>query len=345
MAELPSFFALKSNHSKKCLRIINQNIGKYQGVVQFSGDDVNSSHARFEVERADGNGELVHIKCTTNGKYLRRGDEREWWIVAAGDEPEEDQSHWTCTLFEPQVVNKDNKAVIRLLHVQLGRYIRLYTANQGAAFLSRTVLPSGVGHFVEEAAANNFHLCLYADEIAPKPENRLVEYTVIDLNPLALPSPFVLKSNSCDKYLSYILDEESQNHEIVQFSGEDPKREQSIFQVEQANSKDHKENHYVHIKCLYNNKYLRRMDVDKQLIMAVADRRDESTKSWGCTLFKPERVGKASKNHNNVLCRLRHVQSGLYTRPFVENRFELRLSDERPDSHGVDVYTAIHGLP
>lgn len=99
MAGLPRFFALKSNHSKNCLRIINQNIGQYRGIVQFSEADVNSSHARFEVERADGNGELVHIKCATNGKYLRRGDEWERWIVAAGEEPEEDQGHWACTLF------------------------------------------------------------------------------------------------------------------------------------------------------------------------------------------------------------------------------------------------------
>ena len=310
MAELPRFFALKSKHIKKCLRIIYQNIGKYHGVVQFSGDDVKSSQAGFQVERADGNGELVCIfKCTTNGKYLRRGDEREWWIVSAGDEPEEDQSHWTCTLFEPQVVHKDNKAVIRLLHVQLGRYVRLYTANQGAAFIGRR-LPTTVGNLVTSATAKDFHECLYAEETAPNLENRMDEYTVIDLDPLALPNPFVLKSNSCDRYLSYILDEENHNHEIVQFSGEDPKREQSIFQVEQANNKDHQENHYVHIKCSHDNKYLRRMDIDKQLIMAVAHRRDESTKSWGCTLFKPERVGQASKNHNNVLCRLRHVQSG-----------------------------------
>ncbi|XP_008374992.1 uncharacterized protein LOC126625649 [Malus sylvestris] len=319
-ALLPRSFALKSNNNQKYLRYIHQSYENLHGILQFSEVDDKSPNAKFQMEPAYGGYEgLVHIKCCYNNKYLRRPNEHQHWIVAQADRPEEDLNHWTCTLFEPRVVHADNKAVLRILHVQLG-------------------------HYVMSLTSNDFHQCLFAERADPNPQNDLDVCTVVDLDPLALPNTFVLKSNICNKYLRYMLDEENQTHEIVQFSGKDPKSEYSIFQVEQANNQDDQDNHYVHIKCTVNNKYFRRMDKDKQLIMAAADQRDENKKSWACTLFKPEHVGQAGNNNNNVLCRLRHVQSNLYTRPFVENRFELRLNGERPDPQGVDVYTAIRSV-
>ncbi|RXH77201.1 hypothetical protein DVH24_023475 [Malus domestica] len=314
---LPRSFALKSNNNKKYLRYIHQRIENLDGLVQLSEEDVKSEYARFQMEPADsGYGGLVHIKCCFNNKYLRRASDHQYWIVAGANEPEEDKKHWSCTLFEPVVVHSDNKAVFRLLHVQLG-------------------------HFVTSFTVNDFNQCLFAERNTPNLHNDMDVYTVVDLEPLVLPSPFVLQSNNNNRYLRYMLDQENNIHQILQFSAQDRTSEFAQFQVERANSRDHQNNHYVHIKCLYNNKYLRRMDINRSLILAAADDRDENTGRWTCTLFKPESVGPTGNNHNNVLCRLRHVATGLYTKPFVDNRLELRLGEENPDPQEVDVYTAI----
>ncbi|KAL6178270.1 hypothetical protein ACLB2K_049789 [Fragaria x ananassa] len=89
------------------------------------------------MEAADGGATkgMVHIRCCYNNKYLRRWDIDHHWIVAGGDKKVEDQTHWTCTLFEPVLEtpadsDKDTKAVIRLRHVQLGRYVMQFTPHE-----------------------------------------------------------------------------------------------------------------------------------------------------------------------------------------------------------------------
>ncbi|XP_070668316.1 uncharacterized protein [Malus domestica] len=314
---LPRSFALKSNDNKKYLRYIHRRVENLAGLVQLSEENVKSEYAKFQTEPADsGNGGLVHIKCCFNNRYLRRANRRQYWIVAGASEPEEDTSQWSCTLFEPEVVHSDKEAVIRLIHVQLRHYVSSFTVN-------------------------DFNQCLFAGTKNPKPGNAMDMYTVVDLEPPLLPSPFVLKSNNNDMYLRYMPDQENNIHQILRFSAQDRTSEHAQFQVERANGRDHQTKHYVHIKCLYNGKYLRRMDKYKLLILAAAENRDENTERWTCTLFKPQSVGPTGNNRNNVLCRLRHVATGLYTKPFVDNRSELRLGDEVPDPYGVDVYTAI----
>ena len=243
---LPRSFALKSNDNKKYLRYIHRRIENFVGLVKLSEENVKSEYAKFQMEPADrGYGGLVHIKCCFNNRYLRRANHRQYWIVAGAAEPEEDTDHWSCTLFEPEVVHSGNKAVIRLIHVQLGHYVTSYTVN-------------------------DFNQCLFAGSSTPNPGNAIDVYTVVDLEPLLLPSPFVLKSNNNDMYLRYMPDPENNIHQILQFSAQDRTSEYAQFQVERPNSRDHQTNHYVHIKCLYNGKYLRRMDKYKLLILAAA---------------------------------------------------------------------------
>ena len=127
---LPRSFALRSNDNNKYLRHIDRIIENLVGLVQLSEDNARSDYAKFQMEPADsGNGGRVHIKCCFNNKYLRRANNHQWWIVAGASEPEEDTDHWSCTLFEPEVVHSGNKAVIRLIHVQLGHYVTSYTVN------------------------------------------------------------------------------------------------------------------------------------------------------------------------------------------------------------------------
>ncbi|KAL6338355.1 hypothetical protein AAG906_018726 [Vitis piasezkii] len=68
------------------------------------GDD---PYSKYHVEMAKNGKGLVHIRCCYNNKYWVRWSENHWWIVAGADETDEDQSLWTCTLFEPVYVDGD----------------------------------------------------------------------------------------------------------------------------------------------------------------------------------------------------------------------------------------------
>ncbi|XP_034198062.1 uncharacterized protein LOC117613565 [Prunus dulcis] len=139
--QLPRFFALKSKKNEKHLQYIHQDIKKLHGFLQFSGDNVVSPYAQFQMVAATScNRRLVHIRSCYNNKYLVREDKDHWWIVARADEPQEDQSLWSCTLYEPQLVqpqadNNGSIPLIRLRHVQLGHYLKLLSANDFQACL------------------------------------------------------------------------------------------------------------------------------------------------------------------------------------------------------------------
>lgn len=109
---LPRFVVLKSNHNNKYLSYTNiseENVDQVPtGFLKFSGEEVGSHYAKFEVEMAKSceNKGLVHIRCCYNNKYWVRllrtnTPEDDHWIVAKADEPEEDRSKSSCTLFEP----------------------------------------------------------------------------------------------------------------------------------------------------------------------------------------------------------------------------------------------------
>lgn len=84
----------------------------------------------FKVETAEsGDGRLVHIRCCYNNKYLARWSPDHWWIVAEADEPQENRSKWSCTLFEPLFVDdEDDAKTVRFRHVQLNHYACLWRA-------------------------------------------------------------------------------------------------------------------------------------------------------------------------------------------------------------------------
>ncbi|KAL7261228.1 hypothetical protein ACSBR1_006800 [Camellia fascicularis] len=126
---LPRFAVLKSNFNDKCLHYIHED-GEVHGFLQFSGEQVSSQYSKYELEMANisSNGNvLVHIKCCYNNKYFVRWSPNHWWILATADEPEEDQSKWSCTLFEPRRVSDCDAAqttigsvtqTIRLRHMR-----------------------------------------------------------------------------------------------------------------------------------------------------------------------------------------------------------------------------------
>lgn len=60
---------------------------------------------KLEVVRAQASGarDLVHIRSSYNNKYLVLESDSSQWLIAGADEPEEDRSKWSCTLFRPTV--------------------------------------------------------------------------------------------------------------------------------------------------------------------------------------------------------------------------------------------------
>ena len=134
---LASSVALKSNYNNKYLRYVSKNEEEIERFrfLHFSGEQILSPDVKFEIEQSttDGNDGLVHIRSSYSNKYWRRQKKGSNWIVAEADKPEENKDIWECTLFQPlQVQAEDddhdnNKIVIRLRHVQLGHYLKLFS--------------------------------------------------------------------------------------------------------------------------------------------------------------------------------------------------------------------------
>ncbi|KAL7241138.1 hypothetical protein ACSBR2_006712 [Camellia fascicularis] len=201
MALLSGTVVLKSNHNHKYLRYIHE----YGPVHRFSDSPQRSN------------------KC-----FVRKSA-NDSWIVAGADEPEEDRSKWSCTLFEPFYVDNDDDnddaQTVRFHHIQLGCY----------ACLWREATPCD--------------LCLCAGSPVPDKDQCDV-YTIIDwesllvlppkdeaftIENMTLPRFAVLKSNFNDKCLHYIH-EDGEVHGFLQFSGEQVSSQYSKYELEKANT-------------------------------------------------------------------------------------------------------------
>ncbi|XP_008245434.1 PREDICTED: uncharacterized protein LOC103343555 [Prunus mume] len=145
MPTLPRFVVVTSNTNGKYLRYIDEDIKNdvQAGYLKFSGQEAGSQYAKFEVEMAksSGNEGLVHIKCCYNNKYwvTHRTSSSNYLIAAVADEPVEDKSQYSCTLFEPVYINDDflvgddestnHILVLRFRHTGRGEYLRIHQDN------------------------------------------------------------------------------------------------------------------------------------------------------------------------------------------------------------------------
>ncbi|CAL1410195.1 unnamed protein product [Linum trigynum] len=121
---IPRTVILKSKYNGKYIRYTNEEI-TFQRYLQATADAAASPLAKFHVEASTTSTYLVHIRCAYNNKYWAAAAIGEPWIAAVAKDPEEDQSNWSCTLFEPVLAESDNR-VIRFRHVQLNRYATLF---------------------------------------------------------------------------------------------------------------------------------------------------------------------------------------------------------------------------
>ncbi|KAB2625473.1 hypothetical protein D8674_017133 [Pyrus ussuriensis x Pyrus communis] len=127
--ELPRYVVLQSRYNAKYLSYVREDV-QIHGFLKFSGQEVVRPYAKLQVEMAKSSGAskgLVHIRCCYNNKYWVRWSQTHHWIVAGADEPQEDESKWSCTLFEPVYVDEHDPAQgVRLRHVQLRNYACLW---------------------------------------------------------------------------------------------------------------------------------------------------------------------------------------------------------------------------
>ncbi|PQQ00694.1 uncharacterized protein Pyn_40088 [Prunus yedoensis var. nudiflora] len=149
MPTLPRFVVVTSNTNGKYLRYIDEDIKNEvpAGYLKFSGQEAGSQYAKFEVEKAksSGNEGLVHIKCCYNNKYwVRRTLTSSSYLIAAvADEPVEDKTNESCTLFEPVYINDDylvgddestnHILMLRFRHTRRGEFLKIYNGGSNPA--------------------------------------------------------------------------------------------------------------------------------------------------------------------------------------------------------------------
>lgn len=133
---LPPVIAIKSiNHSY--LNYADAIDSQPNVFVRFTGGNVFSPLAKFQVLTANTGIGLVHIRCSHNKKFLRALAANIARLTPLADEPEEDQSKWSCTLFEPRPVD-GNPDRVRLVHVQ--RQLYPYAADVKTLFVGVSLL-------------------------------------------------------------------------------------------------------------------------------------------------------------------------------------------------------------
>uniref|UniRef100_A0A5B7BBW4 Agglutinin domain-containing protein n=1 Tax=Davidia involucrata TaxID=16924 RepID=A0A5B7BBW4_DAVIN len=185
---LPRFVVVKSNYNNKYLQFKKEDV-EVHGFLQFSGEEVFSPYAKHEVQTAKCGKGLVNIRCCYNNKYWRRWSPSHYWIIAGADEPEEDKSKWSCTLFEPVYLWH-----VRFRHVQLDHFSCLWRLGKD----------------------NEYDSCLFGGSKFSN-KDKLDAYTIIDWESLFILPKHVAFKGDNGKYLS-ARQIEGHPHPYLQFA-------------------------------------------------------------------------------------------------------------------------------
>ncbi|KAG5547076.1 hypothetical protein RHGRI_012940 [Rhododendron griersonianum] len=256
---LPRFAAIQYAKFQTYLRYINED-GGLHGFLQFSGKEIVSPYVKFEIERAkssagNDNG-FVNTRCCYNNKYWVAMSSSDSFIIAGADEPNEDQSHWSCTLFKPIRIDGEGgsgstNTSVRFRHVQVRRDLTypMYSYSYPA--------------------------CLYAPTRYTS-SDRLDVFSIIDWESLLiLPKHIALKGDNG----LYLSARRIERHQYLQFASSDnghPTVGNEVFVTKDGS---------VRIKNNHFRKFWRR---SPNWIMADSD---DTTSHDLDTLFSPIKVG------------------------------------------------------
>jgi hypothetical protein len=111
------FFAFRAEVNGKYLQSVYSKKADMSHIEASAGTGVANGRTRFLVEESKKGEGLMHVQCCYNNKYWApvqvHDSGSSCWIIGTADEPEEDLSSPSCTLFQALPV-KDKVNSIRL---------------------------------------------------------------------------------------------------------------------------------------------------------------------------------------------------------------------------------------
>jgi hypothetical protein len=122
---LPKFVAFNSLTNIKFLCPSGPNSN-----IKFDAMVVGSDGVKHEIEKAESDSELVHIKCCETRKYWRGWGVQNNIIVAQANQPEEDIAKEACTLFMHSHKTKDGVTVVNLQYGYRGLWRPICVGNE-----------------------------------------------------------------------------------------------------------------------------------------------------------------------------------------------------------------------
>ncbi|CAN1179263.1 hypothetical protein LINPERPRIM_LOCUS36746 [Linum perenne] len=124
-----------------------------------------------------------------------------------------------------------------------------------------------------------------------------------------LPKFAVFYSKVAGKYMNYTLEGDGDFKQIAATRSDTAWNPLSKFEVVPSDV----HSSMIHIRCCYNNKFLRRGNDKERYIYAVAEEKEENQDSWTCTLFTPEFMADGT-------VRFLHTQMETYAQCSVDTR-------------------------
>ncbi|KAG8090534.1 hypothetical protein GUJ93_ZPchr0011g28416 [Zizania palustris] len=231
LSEGPKCVAFRSEKTGRYLRYAHESD---KPLLELSGEDCISPYTRFYVEASKEHQGLMHIRCCYNNTYWVAKEQQQdggGWIITTVDEPEDDLSNPSCTLFNlvpaeplpllPAMEDDDDSPPhsVRLLHARLGKQVDLQVATGES-------------------------------EVGKDSKNDLNAYTLVDFRgqEKQLPRYVVFKGDN-DKYLSGRV---IQRYNYLQFASDDMADETVI------NTTHYLSNGTVRIKNIHFGRFWRR---------------------------------------------------------------------------------------
>ncbi|KAG8090527.1 hypothetical protein GUJ93_ZPchr0011g27552 [Zizania palustris] len=141
-SEGPKCVAFRFEKTGRYLRYAHENDKPF---MELSGEDCISPYTRFYIEASKEHHELVHIRCCYNNTYWVANEQQQedgsGWIINTVDEPKDDLSNPSCTLFKlvpadlPLLPATEDDVPpphsVRFHHARLGKHVYLQSAGVG----------------------------------------------------------------------------------------------------------------------------------------------------------------------------------------------------------------------
>ncbi|KAF4364681.1 hypothetical protein G4B88_028604 [Cannabis sativa] len=274
-ALLPRFVVLKHTNSGRYVRILSKEesdrVGVIDGFLKCDGTDITSPFVKFELEIAKSDSNFVHIRSSYNNKYFLIVDtepsnnvENRLRVVATADQPEEDTSSSSCTMFK-----LDNR---------FGGKNFIFMSPRQRSFEPDT--------WAGEPYANGLvgrHIGIGGYGVK--------NFLVVDWDSLVIfPKEVSFKLAEDEKYLAL---RQIQRHPYLQFVDKDNGDDTTEFEISTV------DDGYVRIKSLSNKKFWRR---SPNWIWADSDEQNNLTGLQNNidTLFWPVKTGNSTVALRNL---------------------------------------------